>query len=226
MVAIPPDGTAEQRVLFEALMAGSHAGALAGVPATYSWARHAEVDNASNGAMPAMTAWGQIYAEAGRTEPEPSTVRIEIKDMRTYIWSRSGGGWSLLQDSERVSGLHYRNDFHADVTEGADLRTEPDGGASVSMVPGYNFHFWPADGRAAVRPGDAAAVITTFMARLIGPGSSAAVYLANAGGDWWRSMTVPFDHHGPGANNDQIGEGRFVALSAAWTTVGFYTGGP
>jgi hypothetical protein len=224
--AIPPLGTAEERALYTALMVGDHDGTLAGVPVTWSWARHAEVDNSSNGTLPAMTAWGQVYAEAGASEPPPTSVRVEIKDMRSYIWSRSRGTWVLIQESEGVSGMHYLDDFGGDVTKGADGRTEPDGGTSVSMVPGYNFHFWPADGRAQVTPGDVTAVITTFMARLIGPGAARAAYLANAGGDWWRTMTAAFDHNGPGGNNDQIGEGRFVALSPAWTTVGFYTGGP
>jgi hypothetical protein len=207
-------------------MAGSHDGQPEGVPLTWGWAQHSEVENASNAGMSAMTAWGQVYAESGAAEPPPGTVRVEVKDIRSFVWSRRAGGWVVVQDSARVEGSHYRDDFSANDSTGADLRVEPDGGTSVAMLPAYNFHFWPLSGRASVVPGDIAAVITTFDARLIGEDAPDANYVANAGGDWWRTVSAPFDYSGAGGNNDGIGEGRFVRLTTDWATIGFYTGGP
>ncbi|HZQ57280.1 MAG TPA: hypothetical protein VFA84_04565 [Acidimicrobiales bacterium] len=223
---IPPTTAPEKAALYASLMAGAHDGLPEGVPSTWGWAQHSEVEDASNAGMSAMTAWGQVYAEAGAAEPPPGTVRVEVRNVRSYVWSRGAGRWALVQDSAGVEGLHYVEDFKANDSKGADMRPEPDGGTSVAMVPGYNFHFWPLSGRAGVAPGDVAAVITTFEARLIGPDAADARYVAKAGGDWWRTLTVPFGGSGGEGNNGGIGEGRFVELTPDWATVGFYTGGP
>ncbi len=223
---MPPSDAQAQQELFTAAMVGANAAPPDGIPSTWSWAQHAEVDNPSNPGWAAMTAWGQVYAAAGALEPPSGTVRVEVKDMRSYVWSRRARRWVMVQGTLAVDGRHYVDDFRANGSIAADLRTEPDGGTSATMVVGYNFHFWPTSGRAPVAPGDIAGVITEYQARLIGPGAAAGVYVANVGGDWWRNTSVPFDFTGPTGNNLQIGEGRFVELSQSWTTVAFYTGGP
>jgi hypothetical protein len=197
-----------------------------GVPGSWPWAEQAQVDSRTNTGMAAMTAWGLVYPVAGAKEPATGTVRVEVKDIRTFIWSTSEHHWVLAQETTGVEGAMYREDFAGNDSVPADARTEPDGGTSVSLVPGHNFHFWPVTGRAGVLPGDVAAVITTFEARLLGPTARRAKYVASAGGDWWLTTTAPFALTGPGGNNDGIGTGRFVALSPAWRTIGFYTGGP
>jgi hypothetical protein len=223
---VPPFGRADEAALFSSLMGGADDGRPEGVPTAFSWSDKAEVDSPTNAGMSAMTAWGLVYAELGAKEPRRGTVRVEVRDIRSYVWSRSAQHWTLVQDTTGVEGAFYREDFGGNDSVPADMRTEPDGGTSVSMAPARNFHFWPLTGRAPVAADDVGAVITTFDARLIGPNASHARYLASAGGDWWRTTTAPFVLASDGANNDGIGTGRFVALSRAWTTIGFYTGGP
>jgi hypothetical protein len=145
--------------------------------------------------------------------------------MRSFIWSKSEQRWALVQNAPAVEGAHYFDDFRGNSSRPADTRVEADGGTSVTMVPGYNYHFWPQTGRAGVAPGDVGAVVTLYFVRLIGPKAARARYIANAGGDWWRTIGAPFDGIS-GGNNEGIGQSRFVKLSRAWTMIAFYTGGP
>jgi hypothetical protein len=223
---LPPADAAGEASLFRALMLGPDTATPHGVPTTWDWAHHPDVTEPTNGAMAAMTAWGQIYAEAGVREPPRGSVRVEVSHIRSFIWSNSQRRWALVQDSLSADGAHYFEDFRGNRSVPADLMTEPDGGTSVGMIPGFNFHFWPMTGRAGLLPGDVGAVITAYEARLIGPSAAHARYLANAGGDWWRTTSAPYEGSSTNANNAGIGEGRFVQLCSSWSTIAFYTGGP
>jgi hypothetical protein len=211
-------------------MGGPHEGALHGVPAFWSWGSYPEIDNPPNTSFQAVTAWGQIYADAAAIEPA-SGVRVEIKNMESYVWSLSQQTWIRAQATTTVDGAHYLEDFGASTNNQnfsvpTDLRTEPDGGTSSGMVDGYNFHFWPSSGRANVPAFDIGGVFTTYQARLTGPNAASAKYLANVGGDWWVNLTAPYNFTGPAGNNNQIGEGRFMYLNTTWQAIDFYTGGP
>lgn len=209
-------------------MAGPHEAQPHGVPASWDWAQQPKVDNALPPAgMAAVTGWGQIYLDAAGVAP--TNVRVQLRDMVTYAYLRSSG-WVTLQRSGGVEGGWYAEDFSGNSSVPADVRSEASGGVSTSMSPGYSFHFWPTGGRAALAdPSDVAAVVVTVQARLItddpsGPdGRGMAGIIANVGGDWWRSIGSGF---GDGSNNPGIGQGRFSYLSAAWSTIAFYTGGP
>jgi hypothetical protein len=212
--------TASPALRVMAGMTSPHEGALHGVPTSWSWAQHPAVGDPTNAqGMAAMTGWGQIYADANTAEP--AGVRVEIKNMESYVWSLSQHRWVRVQATVTVDGAHYAENFAGNASIPTDLRTEPDGGVSLSMVPGYNFHFWPVSGRASITPGDIGAEFTTYHARLIGTATASARYLANAGGDWWRTTTIGF---GNGTNNPGIGQGRFVYLTPNWTAVDFYSG--
>jgi hypothetical protein len=202
-------------------MRNLHEGPLHGVPTSWSWAEHPTVSDPTDAqGMSAMTGWGQIYADANAVEP--AGVRIEIKNIESYVWSRSQHRWVRVQADVTVGGGNFAENFANNASINPDLRTEADGGTSVSMVSGYNFHFWPASGRGSVTPGDIGGEFTTYQARLLGANAGSARYLANAGADWWRSTTIGF---GDGTNNPGIGQGRFVYLTTGWTAVNFYTGG-
>src|SRR5579862_3856729 len=58
---VPPSDAQAQQELFTAAMVGANAAPPDGIPSTWSWAQHAEVDNPSNPGWAAMTAWGQVY---------------------------------------------------------------------------------------------------------------------------------------------------------------------
>ena len=210
-------------------MNGPHEGSPHGVPSSFDWGHVPVVVNAvAPAGMGSITGFGQIYADS--TNAHPANVRVELRDMATYVWSRSQGKWQRIQVSDGVGGAHYVEDFAGNSSTETHLRTEPDGGVSTDMVPGYNFHFWPQGERATLsNPGDIGAVYTTVMARLIvadpsGPDNrGAARYLANVGGDWWRSKGATF---GDGSNNPGVGQGRMSYIGTDWTAIDFYTGGP
>ncbi len=178
--------------------------------------------------MGSITAWGQIYADGSNSHP--ANVRVEMRNMETYVYSNSQHVWRRLQGSTGVEGAHYVEDFSGNSSIPTNLRAESDGGVSTDMTAGYNFHFWPTGGRAALpNASDIGAVFTTVQARLVldnpaGPDNRGqARYLANIGGDWWRTPTIGF---GDGSNNPGIGQGRFMYLSSSWSAIHFYTGGP
>jgi hypothetical protein len=215
------------RILYS--MSGPHEGVPHGVPTSFSWAKGPSLQAAVPPAgMSAITSWGQIYADSSDTQP--ANVRVELRNMETYVWSNSRSEWTRVQAGTHVDGAHYVEDFAANAALPTDLRAEPDGGTSTAMVTGHNFHFWPAGERGSLPdPADVSAVYTTVQARLIlddpnGPDNrSQARFLANAGGDWWRTLTAPY---GDGNNNPGIGQGRFTYVTSDWTAIDFYSGGP
>ena len=182
------------RILYS--MNGPHEGAPHGVPPSFSWAEHPELGAVAPPAgMSAFIGWGQIYSDA--TNVQPANVRIELRNMETYVWSNTNHTWTRVQGTAHVDGAHYVENFAGNTSIPTDLRAEPDGGTSTGMTSGYNFHFWPAAARAALpNPADVGAVYTTVQARLIlddpnGPDNrSQARYLANTGADWWRTTTA------------------------------------
>ncbi len=205
-------------------MAHPDDGHLQGVPLSYSWAATPLLDDVTNvERFAAMTGWGQIYAEAEASEP--TNVRVEVHNMRGYIFSKSKRTWILVQPEDlALTGGHWRDDFRAK-SASADIRHEPDGGISVTMVPGYNFHFFPTS-RGPIPVGDTEAFYVTYEARLIldtpsGPNNlTIAKFLANAGADLWRHRT------GGSTGNRGVGQGRFTFLTSQYQHEDFYSGGP
>ncbi len=212
-------------------MAGPHEGQMQGVPTSWSWGSHPEVDDAipggGNGRFPYMTAWGQVYPDANATEPAQGSVRVEVKNMEAYVFSKSRHAWVRVQGTVQVGGAWFVDSWASSRTP--DWRTEADGGVSVSMpTDGEFFHFWPSAGRGQlpIAQSDVGGVYTTYQARLIGAAAGTARLLANVGGDWWVDASSPNNGGtGPNGNNDQIGEGRFMYLSPNWSAIDFYTGG-
>jgi hypothetical protein len=226
---VPPPTTLNTvpRIIYS--MEPPHEGSPHGVPTSYAWQAGPVVTRPiPPSGMTATTAWGQIYADS--TTSEPSNVRIEIKNMECYLWSISDKQWVRLQAYKTVVGGHYLEDFATNKPISADLRVEPDGGISTTMISGYNFHFYPSSRAAIANPADIGAAFTTYQARIImddpsGPDNiSKARYLANAGGDWWKNTSIAYG--GPLVNNSGIGQGRFTYLSGNWQAEDFYSGGP
>jgi hypothetical protein len=200
-------------------MDGPHEALVDGVPASWSWGSHPTVDDPTDSMhYTAVAAWGQVYAAAGAAEPAQGSVRVELKNMQLYVWSKSRHQWQQVQASARPEGAHFAENFANNASTGTDWQAEADGGTSSSMVGGYNLHFWPG-ARGTVSPGDVGGVYVTFQARLIGPSAASAEYLANAGADWWLNTSAPYP------DNAGVGEGRFMHLSTAWQAFDFWTGG-
>jgi hypothetical protein len=118
-----------------------------------------------------------------------------------------------------VDGAAYVEDFQGDINRPADIRTEDDGSASVTAGEGYNFHFWPSQGRITYPKGDVKAVFTTVRARLImddregTDDRDSARYVMGVGGDWWESLTAVWDNW---TTNADMGIGRFRFVQKEW----------
>lgn len=196
-----------------------HQGHPMGVPASYDWS-HGPVMGLGNHPPPnwhAITAWGQLYVDA-RGNPARNT-RVQIRRMQTYILSKRDGKWHRVQNSVGVDGAAFREDFAENISRKPDLRREPDGSVSVTAGDGYNFHFWPTDGRASIDPHDVAGVFVTVEARLIvgNPNKpddrSRARYLASVGADYWVNLHAAWNHF---KTNDAVAMGRFKYVTTQW----------
>ena len=197
-----------------------HEGPLSGVPKSFGWSTMPAVERGNN--IPegwnAVLAYGQIYADANNRNPNQDykNVRVHIKDLQLYILKKNGI-WQLIQNDERPQGAAYVENFANDENKPADERNEADGGISVTAGSGYNFHFWP-HGRNTVDGNNIKGVFVVFKARLIGtenyPSLPGNLYLAEAGGDYWRNMTAKWAPNEE--NNVGIGMGRFKYVTAEW----------
>lgn len=207
-------------------MEGQHSGVLHGVPSDYSWATYPVLGGSiPPSGMTAVTAWGQFYADSSNVHP--ANTRICVKNMECYLYSNSGHFWTRVQGVLRPDGDHYDEDFQGPGAS-ASKRVESDGALSSTMIDGFNFHFFPVDRGFVASPSDVGAVYTTFQAKLIldnpaGADNRAACrYMANAGADWWRDLTI---FYGDGTNNPGVGQARFTYLTNNYRAIDFYTGG-
>ena len=189
-----------------------------GVPGNFDWARGPRLGMGNEpGEFRALTAWGQLY-EAAEGNPAANT-RVQIRNMRAYILSKQDGLWHLVQSSTGVDGAAYVEDFAGDVNKLPEGRQEEDGSLSVKTGGGYNYHFWPDSGRAAIDPQDIAGVFTTVQARLVidNPNlpddRAQARYLLSMGADYWLSLGAQWDEW---KTNGDVGIGRFKVVTSEW----------
>ncbi len=205
-----------------------HEGLPHGVPKRYNWAFGPRVGMGKNSqGFRAMIVWGQLY-EAAKGNPA-SNSRVQIRDIKAYILSKRDGKWHLLQNSRRVEGNAYREDFVGDINKPPDIRYEQDGSISVKAGKGYNFHFWCANGKAPIGPNDVGGIFTTVQARLVvdnpqRPDDRAqARYLLSMGGDYWLNLTAKWDN---GKTNADIGIGKFKYVKKKWQAFNMTTLSP
>jgi hypothetical protein len=173
----------------------------------------------------AMTAWGQVFI--ARDGSPAVNVRIQIRNIRGLMLSRSTGEWEELQFSESVDGAAYVEDFGGDVSVPADTREEDDGGLSVKLLDGYNYHFWPSNGRATIDPGDINGMIGIFEARLVVDDPAepddreSASIVASGGGDYWRNLSVGWSSDW--SNNGDFAIGKFKFVGTEWRAFSGHT---
>lgn len=202
-----------------------HEGLPHGVPSSYNWQSKPRIGATEPGVgWTAAIAWGQVYEWAGGNTA--TNTRIQIKDLTMYYLSKKDNKWHLLQSAAIVSGANYREDFAGDVNKPANIRTESDGGISTTCGGGYNFHFWPSSGRITIPANDVAGCFVTVKARLIVGDKTkpddrdTAKYLMSVGGDWWLSLTAPWDNW---KTNWDIGIGRFRYITSEWKSFNMYS---
>jgi len=194
-----------------------HEAAPPGVPESYDWAKG---PTAYTQPIPerfhALVAWGQVYEDICGNPA--SNTRVQIRDIRASMLSKSDHQWHLLQESRRVDGAAFLESFVPHISKPGDVRHESDGTVSVKAGGGFNFHFFTPS-RATIDPGDVAALWTTVEARLVvdDPASpddrARARYLLNVGADLWRDTTVDFTSE---EDNPAVAMGRFKYVTTGW----------
>ena len=122
-----------------------------------------------------------------------TNTRIQMRNMKVYVKSRSSGKWTQVNKSQSVGGIICGQDsnyYHC--PQSGEVRTESSGGVSSLPQRGYNFHGWWGS-REHVNGPDIAAVMITLQARLVLHASngvddrSKARYLVQVGGDYYPS---------------------------------------
>lgn len=202
-----------------------HEGLPHGVPASYNWQAKPRAGAVEPPAgWTAAIAWGQVYEWIGGSTA--TNTRIQIKDLALYYLSKKDNKWHLLQSSVRVSGANYREDFVDDINKPADIRVEPDGSISTTCGGGFNFHFWPSAGRSKFPVNEVAGCFVTVKARLVVGDKTKpddrdkAKFLMSVGGDWWQSLTAPWDNF---KTNADMGIGRFRFITNDWKSFCMYS---
>jgi len=194
-----------------------HEAKLSGVPDSYNWAARPRVGmGLQPGRFRAFIPWGQVYLERG-TLPAANT-RVQLRGLRAYLLSKRTGEWSLVSSGE-VEGAAYREDFAQDANKPADVRPEPEGGVSVRLERGFNFHFWTKAGRVEIHPEDLDGVFVTVQARLVLADPSKpddrdrARYLLGVGADYWLARDSKWDNF---KTNGDVAIGRMKRVTKQW----------
>ena len=195
----------------------------ADVPTDYSW-YNGKTGSASASTPPSgftsVTAWGQVYQEAGGSSYYNPNATVDVANAKTYVHLKATGEWMLVQDqaTSSIGGGHFVNDFSGNSSISMKLTKSADGTVAMSMPPaGYNDHFWPTS--RGVYPADAVDGVYVQMDMKVSDPSMDLV--ANIGADWWRSQSAPFvDGFG---NNPGAGMNNWAKLSTEWTTLGYYS---
>lgn len=209
----------QQQLLADSTKA--HEGNLAWVPDSFDWSHYPRIGYGNSpgpaGAWTAAVPWGQIYPEAGWT-PTGNT-RCVARRMGMAILSANSDEWVVLIDVPGSScyGAYFQADFSGNAVFPEPLSTDEHGNPAGIPATGYNMHFFP-NNRVAITPGDIAAVIGWFEARVEPvPGrpddTLSSRFLAGAGGDWWVNTSIAY---GTGGNNGDWAIGRHRFLTTEW----------
>lgn len=220
---------------------------LAGVPSKNGWARgpgHVVMGNDPRGTNTpswwrvnnqyyksgaywnAILPWFVVFDGVGN---DASNTRVQVRNMKLYIKSKSSGNWKLLESSVGVSGEHYPKTLTGTNTSPPNTRTESDGSTSI-LPPSGNlvFHGW-SKGFSQIDGSDVGAVFLTLQARLVkdkeaGPDDrNRAKYLIHVGGDYYPSTSTRASDLAPAYYFPGIGLSRAKLVNDNWQAFNFST---
>lgn len=220
---------------------------LVGVPSNYGWAKGPgyvmmgniprgtntpswwQVNNSyykSGAWWNAILPWFVIFDGAGNAA---RNTRVQVRDMKLYMKSKSTGTWNLLSHSVGVGGEYFPKTLQGSNVSTPDTRTESDGSTSI-LPPLGNlvFHGW-GNGFSEIDGSDVAAVFMTLQARLVvddANGSDdrgAARYLVHVGGDYYPDTSTRVSDLAPAYYFPGIGVSRAKLVSNDWQAFNFST---
>ncbi len=222
--AVPPLNSLD---LVRGDMTEPHVALPSGVLDREGWKRGPRVGygNTPTEGWNAFITWGQVYKAAGSTVPDANT-RFQIRNLQAHYLSKADGQWHRLQQTDAIGGANYAEDFQNDLNVAADLRANAEG-YSATLRPGYNFHFWPSEGRMALPDSaDIAGVWVSIEARLVkddpaGVDNRGKVrWMMSAGADYWQDRETPWDQW---KTNGDVGIGRFRWITKDWQAYNMHT---
>src|SRR5690606_37669086 len=156
-----------------------------------------------------------------------TNTRVQLRDMKLYLKSKSRGVWELKSHSSgRLGGELYPKSLTGANTTSPNLRVEADGSTSV-LPPGGDlvFHGW--DGCTDIDGADVAGVFITLQARLAlnnasGPDDrSKARYLVHVGGDYYPTRNTRVTDLAPSYYFPGIGVSRAKLVTNEWQSFSF-----
>lgn len=163
-----------------------------------------------------VIATGMIYTADGAA-PVPG-VRVAVRNLRLFVKPLHTGTWCLLDATPAPHGALFLENFDGDTSLPAYARKQAEGGISVSLVAGRNYHFW---GRRVAMPiSGVGGVYAEYEARLIADAGtsraalSSANYLAAASADYWKSANAPSGQ--VQVLNEDVAIARFKRITSHW----------
>ncbi|WP_018260958.1 carbohydrate-binding domain-containing protein [Methylobacterium sp. WSM2598] len=190
-----------------------------GVPTSYSWYGGADqFTAAAPSGFTAVTAWGQVYQEAGAPAYSNPSARVQVGNTQTFVHIKATGEWVQVQSQagNAIAGGHFATDFAGNTATAMPVSTGADGTATFDAPSaGYNDHFWPtARGIYAANAADA--VYVQMDMRVTDPNLHV---IANIGADWWRDASAGFVDGF--ANNPCAGMNNWAKLTTEWRTLAY-----
>lgn len=187
---------------------------------TPNWWKSSNPNYYTSGYWPFILPWLVMFEGDGNGS---SNSRIQVRNLKLYIKSKSTGAWNLVSSANDFGGYACPQSSSYYACNGPqDMRAEADGGMSVRAIAGYNFHGW-FGGRKAISGGDIAAVHVTMQARVIvnnaaqADDRSKAQYLMHVGADYY-----PIDGTA-GTIVPAVAISRAKQLSTSWQSISMAT---
>ena len=169
--------------------------------------------------------WGVIFVPR---EGNPAVnTRVEIRNLRFYVLSRTTNRWTLAGTSPGVDGSDYNEDFRqGNDVRPANVRNEAGGGVSAKPTWPYSYHFWCC-GRMPIDRPNLGGIFVSYQVRLIVDNPSlrddraSARFLAYGALDYWRDQTSQWAPGQP--HNGEAGHGRMKYVTSNWQAINMTT---
>jgi hypothetical protein len=173
----------------------------------------------------ALIPWIVIFDGVGNAA---SNTRVQVRNMKIYMKSKSSGSWVLLQTSVGVKGELYPKSLQGSDVSTPNSRTEPDGSTSI-LPPGGNLAFHGWGGFSEIDGSDIEAIFMTLQARLVkddeagADDRASAKYLIHVGGDYYPDTSTRVTDLAPAYYFPGIGVSRAKLVTNDWQAFNFST---
>jgi hypothetical protein len=180
-----------------------------------------EVGNDAPSWANSLTGWGEVYRDT--TDANDTNTKVEVRNMRVSLLSRSSGQWRQLNSTAGVGYGGYAENYSSSAPL-EEVTTMSDGGIAAKIPHGSVFHFWP-DGSNVVNvdTGDIGGIFVAVQAKLLVGNASQPDDTAIAR----YTVDVGADYYGNGqccaGAGGEIGQGRTKLVTTEWRWFNFIT---